>query len=69
MQAATESEPKKARFNVIVSFLTVFFDYRGVVHGVFLEQGNTLNFVVVIRNLHEAITPRFMEEQKLSYAP
>ncbi|UYV78250.1 hypothetical protein LAZ67_16000683 [Cordylochernes scorpioides] len=55
-----EPRPKKARqvrSNVKV-LLTVFFDYRGVVHHEFLPQGRTVNkeyYLQVMRNLREAI--------------
>jgi len=55
-----ESRPKKARqirSNVKV-LLTVFFDYRGVVHQEFLPQGRTVNkeyYLEVMRRLGEAI--------------
>ncbi|UYV71503.1 hypothetical protein LAZ67_8003522 [Cordylochernes scorpioides] len=55
-----EPRPKKARqirSNVKV-LLTVFFDFRGVVHHEFLPQGRTVNeeyYLQVMRNLREAI--------------
>ncbi|UYV66906.1 hypothetical protein LAZ67_4003283 [Cordylochernes scorpioides] len=55
-----EPRPKKTRqvrSNVKV-LLTVFFDYRGVVHHEFLPQGRTVNkeyYLQVMRNLREAI--------------
>lgn len=55
-----EPRPKKARqvrSNVKV-LLTVFFDYRGVVHHEFLPHGRTVNkeyYLEVTRRLREAI--------------
>ncbi|UYV72914.1 hypothetical protein LAZ67_10001150 [Cordylochernes scorpioides] len=55
-----EPRPKKARqvrSNVKV-LLTVFFDFRGVVHHEFLPQGRTVNkeyYLRVMHNLREAI--------------
>ncbi|UYV67290.1 hypothetical protein LAZ67_5000135, partial [Cordylochernes scorpioides] len=55
-----EPRPKKARqvrSNVKV-LLTVFFDFRGVVHHEFFPQGRTVNkeyYLQVMRNLREAI--------------
>ncbi|UYV71132.1 RAD54L2 [Cordylochernes scorpioides] len=55
-----EPRPKKVRqvrSNVEV-LLTVFFDFRGVVHHEFLPQGRTVNkeyYLQVMRNLREAI--------------
>ena len=55
-----EPKPKKAlqvRSNVKV-FLTVFFDYKGMVHLEFLRQGRRVNkeyYLEVIGRLREAI--------------
>ena len=55
-----EPTPKKARQvrSTVKVLLTVFFDYRGVVHQEFLPQGRTVNkedYLQVMRRLREAI--------------
>ena len=55
-----EPTPKKARQvrSTVKVLLTVFFDYRGVVHQEFLPQGRTVNkeyYLEVMRRLREAI--------------
>ncbi|XP_020298007.1 uncharacterized protein LOC109862383 [Pseudomyrmex gracilis] len=55
-----EPKPKKPRQNrsKIKVMLTVFFDYRGVVHSEFLPPGQTVNkvyYLSVMRRLREAI--------------
>ncbi|UYV84061.1 hypothetical protein LAZ67_X001029 [Cordylochernes scorpioides] len=60
MKAAARTKTEKTRqvrSNVKV-LLTVFFDFRGVVHHEFLPQGRTVNkeyYLQVMRNLREAI--------------
>ncbi|XP_078050780.1 histone-lysine N-methyltransferase SETMAR-like [Augochlora pura] len=64
-----EPRPKKARqvcSNVKV-LLTVFFDYHGVVHRVFLPQGRTVNkeyYLEVMRRLRESIRKKRPEVWK-----
>ena len=55
-----EPTPKKARQvrSTVKVLLTVFFDYRGVVHQEFLPQGRTVNkeyYLEVMRRLRETI--------------
>ena len=55
-----EPKPKKARQSrsKVKVMLTVFFDYRGVVHSEFLPQGETVNkeyYLSVMRRLREQI--------------
>lgn len=59
-RARGESRPKKSRQSrsKIKVMLTVFFDYRGVVHYEFLPPGQTVNkeyYLSVMRRLREAI--------------
>jgi hypothetical protein len=38
--------------------LTVFFVYRGIVHDIYAQEGQTINkeyYLEVIRNLHDAV--------------
>lgn len=56
----TEPKPKKARQSrsKVKVMLTVFFDYRGVVHSEFLPEGETVNkeyYLSVMRRLREQI--------------
>ena len=55
-----EAKPKRHRQSrsKIMVMLTVFFDYRGVVHYEFLPTGQTINkeyYLSVMRHLREAI--------------
>jgi hypothetical protein len=76
MRRVSHSEsprPKKARqvrSNVKV-LLTVFFDYRGVVHHEFLPQGRMVNkeYYLQVMRSNPPETHGIMEEQKLAFAP
>lgn len=59
-RAEDEPKPKKSRQSrsKIKVLLTVFFDFRGVVHSEFLPEGRTVNkeyYLQVMRRLREAI--------------
>ena len=71
-----EPTPIKARQvrSTVKVLLTVFFDYRGVVHQEFLPQGHTVNkeyYLEVMRRLREAIrkkTSGTLEKQFVDFA-
>ncbi|UYV75291.1 hypothetical protein LAZ67_12003345 [Cordylochernes scorpioides] len=61
-----EPRPKKARKapSKVKVMLTVFFDYQGIVHHEFQQQGSTLtadSYLGVLRRLREAIRQKWPE--------
>ncbi|UYV79002.1 hypothetical protein LAZ67_17000616 [Cordylochernes scorpioides] len=61
-----ESRPKKARKapSKVKVMLTVFFDYQGIVHHEFQQQGSTItadSYLGVLRRLREAIRQKWLE--------
>ncbi|UYV61900.1 hypothetical protein LAZ67_1007019 [Cordylochernes scorpioides] len=72
-----EPRPKKARKapSKVKVMLTVFFDYQGIVHHEFQQQGSTItadSYLVVLRRLREAIRqkrPGTGEEQVVDPPP